>query len=98
MKYYAILNALSATGYITLVVLLLQWLETFLSNTPDTLVGGVGAISLFTFSGAVMAFLFFYQPIAKLIDHQPKQALLYFLTTLGAFGIFSGLIMIFVIW
>ncbi|MFM2339699.1 MAG: hypothetical protein RLZZ360_335 [Candidatus Parcubacteria bacterium] len=98
MKWHPFLNALAATLYITGLVSFLQWIETFKANTPDTLIDGVGAISLFTFSGSVMAFLIFYQPLVRLIDKDYRGGLNYFLATLGYFGLTTAIILTTVLW
>lgn len=86
MRWNPLLNALAAAAYIGLLVLFLHGMESLRHDTPDTLLDGMGAISLFVFSAAVMAFLFFYQPVLRLIEHKKAEALSYFLKTLGVFG------------
>jgi hypothetical protein len=87
MKWNPYLNALAAAAYIGLLVLFLHTIEALRHDTPDTWIDGIGFISLFVFSAAMMAFLFFYQPLVRLIDHKPSEALSYFLKTLGTFGV-----------
>ncbi|MEZ4200403.1 MAG: hypothetical protein R3B69_02305 [Candidatus Paceibacterota bacterium] len=85
MKWSPYLNALAASSYIFLVVIFIHFLESKQHDTPDTLIDGVGAISLFVFSAAVMAFLFFYQPVLLLLENRQSKAVSYFLKTLLAF-------------
>lgn len=89
MKWNPFLNALAAVAYIGAVVSFLHYLETLRHDTPDTLIDGMGFISLVVFSAAVMAFLFFYQPVLKLIENKRAEALSYFLKTLGLFGLIT---------
>lgn len=89
MKWNPFINALMASGYIGAVVLFLHFIESLRHDTPDTFVDGMAAISLFVFSAAVMAFLFFYQPALKLIENKKTEAVSYFLKTLGIFGVMT---------
>ena len=94
MKWNPFLNALAASLYIGLVVTFMHFIESIRHDTPDTLFDGMGVLSLLTFSAAVMAFLFFYQPIVKLIQDKQTEALSYFLKTLGFFGLITLLVLI----
>jgi hypothetical protein len=94
MMWHPFFNACAASLYITLVVLGLRWLESFRSNTPDTMADAIGALSLLTLSVAIMAFLFFYQPVVLIANKKPAEAMTYFLTTLGLFGIIIMTILI----
>jgi hypothetical protein len=98
MTWHPALHAFCATVYITGIISFLGWVETFKANTPDTLIDGVAFLSLFTFSAAVMACLFFYRPLALLINKEPKAALYYLVGTLAYFGATTGIIMTFVLW
>ncbi|KND49284.1 MAG: hypothetical protein AB203_02715 [Parcubacteria bacterium C7867-008] len=96
MKWSPFINAVAATIYIAAVALFMRFLESFRHDTPDTLLDGMGFISLFVFSAAVMAFLFFYQPLRKLIENKRAEALSYFLKTLGVFGAITFVVLILV--
>lgn len=87
LKWNPIINASVAILYIGAVALFMRFIESLRHDTPDTLIDGMGAMSLFVFSAAVMAFLFFYQPVCLLIEKRPRDATAYFLKTLGSFGI-----------
>jgi len=72
-----------------------------LKNKPDTFFAPVVFISLLTLSVAVMAFLFFYQPLLLFIEGKKKDAVNLFVKTVGIFAaitamflvlLFSGLI------
>ncbi len=60
---------------------------------PDTWIDGVGFMSLFVFSAAVMAFLFFYQPVSLLVDNKRAEAVSYFFKTIGIFGIVTAIVL-----
>jgi len=85
MKWNPFLNALAAFAYIGALVLFMHFIESLRHDTPDTWLDGIGVISLFVCSVAVMAFLFFYQPAARLIEGKKNEAISYFLKTLGTF-------------
>lgn len=89
MRWNPMFNAVGAVAYIGAVVLLMQFIQSVRHDTPDTPLDGMGALSLLVFSAAVMAFLFFYQPIVLLSENKKKEALSYFLKTLGAFGVIT---------
>lgn len=86
MKWNPFFNAAAAAVYIGAVVLFMRFIESLRHDTPDTLLDGMGMISLFVFSAATMSFLFFYQPVLKLLENKRAEAVAYFLKTLGIFG------------
>ncbi len=93
MKHSPFLNALTASVYIGLIVVFLHFIESIRHDTPDTVFDGLAFISLFTFSAAVMAFLFFYQPISLLIENKKEEAFTYFIKTIGIFGLITVVLM-----
>ncbi|MBP7741324.1 MAG: hypothetical protein KA104_01360 [Candidatus Pacebacteria bacterium] len=96
MKWNPLINAVLAVLYIGAVVLFMHYIESLRHDTPDTFLDGIGAISLFVFSAAVMAFLFFYQPTVRLIENKKSEAVSYFLKTLGIFGLVTLVILVLV--
>lgn len=87
MKWNPTLNALAAVTYIGVLVSFLRLIETYRHDTPDTMIDGIAAISLFSFSAAVMGFLLFYHPLAYLIEGKHSEAIAYFGKTIGIFGV-----------
>lgn len=81
-----IVNALSASGYIVIVVTIMTYLSQNLKNKPDTFFAPIALLSLLTLSAAVMAFLFFYQPLQLFIEGKKKDAVNLFVKTLGTFA------------
>ncbi|KKT62266.1 MAG: hypothetical protein UW88_C0001G0123 [Candidatus Collierbacteria bacterium GW2011_GWD2_45_10] len=72
-----------------------------LKNKPDTFFAPIVFLSLLTLSVAVMAFLFFYQPLMLFLEGKKKEAVNLFLKTVGIFAtitivalilLFTGLI------
>lgn len=95
------INAFSASGYILFIAVILNLISSTRGDTPDTFFAPVAFLSLLTLSAAVMAYLFFYQPLQLLIEGKKKEAANVFFKTIGIFGavtfiiwvlLFSGLI------
>lgn len=78
-------NAISATVYIGLVVLLLTFMQTVTSG-PDNFLAPIMMISLFTLSAAVMGYIFVYQPLRMYLEGEQEKAVKLFLQTVGIFG------------
>ncbi|MEO6536824.1 MAG: hypothetical protein ABIT47_03960 [Candidatus Paceibacterota bacterium] len=93
MRWNPFINAIMAVAYIGAVALFMHFITSLRHDTPDTLLDGMGIMSLFVFSGAVMAFLFFYQPVLKLIENKKAEAVSYFLKTLGIFGVITAAVL-----
>jgi hypothetical protein len=93
MKWNPFLNAILATAYIGGVVTFLQFIESVRHNTEDSVIDAMGLLSLFVFSAAVMAFLFFYQPLLILMEGKRKEAMSFFIKTLATFGAITVLIL-----
>lgn len=101
MSKNPIVNALSASAYIILVVTVMTFVTQPLKNKPDTFFAPITFLSVLTLSVAVMAFLFFYQPLQFFIEGKKKEAVSLFVKTVGIFAaitvvalilLFSGLI------
>jgi len=90
MSKNPILNALGASAYIGLVVILINFVSHTQRNKPDTAFAPVAFLSLLTLSATVMAYLFFYQPLQLFIDGKKKQAVNLFIKTIGAFAVFTA--------
>ena len=72
----------------------MQFIESIRHDTPDTVFDVMGVLSLLVFSAAVMAFLFFYQPILRLVEGKKVEAISYFLKTLGIFGLITAILLV----
>ena len=88
-----IINALSASAYIILVVSVMTFVTQPLKNKPDTFFAPITVLFVLTFSVAVMAFLFFYQPLLLLIDGKKKDAVTLFAKTVGIFAAITALVL-----
>lgn len=101
MSKNPIINALSASAYIIFIVTVMTFVTQPLKNKPDTFFAPIIFLSVFTLSVAVMACLFFYQPLQFFIEGKKKEAINLFIKTVGIFAaitavalilLFSGLI------
>lgn len=73
MSKNPIINALSASAYIFLVVTIMTFVTQPLKNKPDTFFDPITFLSVLTLSVAVMAFLFLYQPLLLFIEGKKKR-------------------------
>ena len=89
MSKNPIINALSASAYIVLGVTIMTFVSQTLRNKPDTFFAPVVFLSLLTLSVAVMAYLFFYQPLLFFIEGKKKAAIDLFVKTVGIFAVFT---------
>ena len=88
------LNALGASAYIILGVAVMTFVTQPLRNKPDTFFAPIVFLSLLTLSAAVMAFLFFYQPLMLFIEGNKKQSVNFFLKTVGTFAALTTVFLI----
>lgn len=95
MSKNPIINAISASAYIFLVVSVMTFVTKPLRNKPDTFFAPIVFLSILTLSVAVMAFLFFYQPVLLFIEGKKKEAVNLFVKTVGFFAAFTALALIF---
>jgi hypothetical protein len=86
MSKNPIINALSASAYIILIVTVMNFVSQTQKHKPDTILDPIILISLFTLSAAVMAYIFLYQPLQLFIEGKKKEAVNLFLRTVGIFG------------
>ena len=87
-------NALSASAYIFLVVTVMNFVTQPLRNKPDTFFAPITVLFVLTLSVAVMAFLFFYQPLQLFIEGKKKAALELFAKTVGYFAAFTSIVLV----
>ncbi len=92
MSKNPIINALGASVYIVIIVSVINFFSQ--THKGDTAGTPLLVLSLFTLSAAIMAYLFFYQPLLLLIDGQKKQAINLFIRTVGVFAFFTVVVLI----
>ncbi len=89
-----VINALCASAYIILVVSVMTFVTQPLRNKPDTFFAPVTVLFVLTLSVAVMAFLFFYQPLQLFIEGKKKAAVDLFVKTIGIFAVITTVVLI----
>jgi len=89
-----IINALSASAYIIFGVAIMTFVTQPLKNKPDTFLAPIVFLSLLTLSVAVMAILFFYQPLILFIEGKKKEAINLFVKTVGIFAAITTVVLI----
>ena len=94
MSKNPIINALSASAYIILVVGIMTVVTQPLRNKPDTFFAPITFLSVLTLSVAVMGFLFFYQPLQLFIERKQKEAVDLFAQTVGIFAALTAVTLI----
>lgn len=94
MSKNPIVNALSASAYIILVVSVMTFVTQPLKNKPDTFFAPITVLFVLTLSVSVMAFLFFYQPLQLFIEGKKKEAVNLFIKTVGIFAALTAVVLI----
>lgn len=94
MSKNPIINALSASAYIILVVSVMTFVTQPLKNKPDTFFAPITVLFVLTLSVAVMAFLFFYQPLLLFIEGKKKEAVNLFVKTIAIFAVITVVVLI----
>ncbi|MFZ2026404.1 MAG: hypothetical protein WAV30_03915 [Microgenomates group bacterium] len=93
MSKNPLINATSASAYIILVVSIMTFVTSPLRNKPDTFFAPITMLFVLTLSVAVMAYLFFYQPLLLLIDGKKKAAVDLFVKTVGIFAVITAIVL-----
>ena len=93
MSKHPIINGLSASLYIILVVLVMNSVAKKVPH-PNMYIVPIVFISLFTLSAAIMGYIFCYQPAQWYFEGKKKQAVTLFLQTVGVFGAMTVLTII----
>lgn len=94
MSKNPIINAFSASAYIILVVTIMTFVTKPLRNKPDTFFAPITVLFVLTLSVAVMAYLFFYQPLLLFIEGKKKEAINLFVKTVGIFGAITAVVLL----
>ena len=94
MSKNPVVNALSASGYIVFIVSAMTSIMQTQRNRPDTIAAPIIMLSVLTLSVAVMAYIFFYQPLQLFIEGKKKEAVNLFVRTVGVFGAITALVLL----
>ena len=89
-----LINALCASAYILLVVSIMTFVTSPLRNKPDTFGAPIAVLSVLTLSVAVMAYLFFYQPLLLFIEGKKKDAVNLFVKTTEIFAAITNIALV----
>lgn len=87
-------NALCAISYIITLVTSLLLGPRLLGGPEESIFYPMLGLSVFVLSCALMAYLFFYQPLLMLLDGKREQAVKLFLQTVGIFAVGTALLLI----
>jgi len=93
MSKNPIINALSASAYIILVVSVMTFVTQPLRNKPDTFFAPITFLFVLTLSVSVMAYLFFYQPLLLFIEGKKIEAVNLFVKTVGIFAVITAVVL-----
>jgi hypothetical protein len=93
MSKNPVLNALAATAYIFVLVVVMTFGSRMVPH-PNAIIMPAVMISLFTLSAAVMGYVFCYQPAQFYFDGKKKQAVQLFLQTVAAFACITALALV----
>lgn len=94
MSKNPLINALSASAYIIFIVTIMTFVTQPLKDKPDTFFAPITILFVLTLSVAVMAFLFFYQPLQFFIEGKKKEAVNLFVKTVGIFAVITTIVLI----
>lgn len=94
MSKNPLVNALCASAYIVLVVGVMTFVTQPLKQKPDTFFAPITMLFVLTLSVAVMAYVFFYQPLLLVIEGKKKEAVSLFTKTVGFFGIITTIVLV----
>lgn len=81
-------------AYIFLVVFVMNFVTQPLRDKPDTFFAPIPVLAVLTLSVAVMAFMFFYQPVLLFVEGKKKEAINLFAKTTAIFAVFTIIVLI----
>lgn len=88
-----LINAISASAYIVLVVSIINFISQTQGDKPDTIFAPILFLSLLTLSVTIMAAIFFYQPLQLFVSGKKKAALDLFIHTVAAFALMTTVVL-----
>ena len=94
MTKNSIYNALLAIAYIVSLVSTAILIPKVFGGPEESIIYPMLGLSVFVLSVALMAFLFFYQPVVMLLDGKRDEAVTLFLKTVGVFAFGTGLLLV----
>src|SRR3989344_2802874 len=85
------LYALTATLYIVIIVLVINFGGSILKDQEETIIIPMAMLSLFVLSAAVMGFLFLSEPLYLLMENRKQEAIVFFAKVVGIFACFVAI-------
>ena len=85
------LYALTATLYIVIIVLVINFGGSVLKDQEETIIIPMAMLSLFVLSAAVMGFLFLSEPLYLLMENRKQEAIVFFAKVVGIFACFVAI-------
>ncbi len=82
-----VINSLLATGYISLVAFVMDYVSRQPHKGPESFLAPVAFISMFTLSAAMMGLIFGYQPFKLYFDGKKKEAISLLFKTILTFAV-----------
>src|SRR3989344_8478518 len=90
-----IYNALFAISYIVVLVTTVFNASNYLEGVvEETIFLPMAFLAIFVLSAALMAYLFFYQPVVWFLDGHREEGVTLFLKTMGAFAVATALVVV----
>lgn len=87
-------NALFALAYIVIFVTSLILGPRYLGGPEESVFYPMLGLAFLTLSAAVMAYLFFYQPVLLLLDGKRQEGVRLFLRTVGCFAAGTAILLV----
>lgn len=87
-----IINALSAVLYICTVASIMFFGSSLAVPIEETVLVPIAMLCLFSLSVAVMAFVFFYQPVLMYMEGEKARGVNLALQTVGAFAVITAIL------
>lgn len=82
-------SAIIAAGYISFIVSGISWITSLPHSPQDNIFIPMGMLAMLVLSVAIMAFLFFYEPMLLFIDGKRKEAVKQFAGTVIIFAVLA---------
>ena len=86
MSQNPFVNALFASGYISILATLVFNSPKFITDNELGMMAPILFLSIFVFSASLMGYFFVYQPVRFLIEGRQAEATKFFLTTVFSFA------------
>lgn len=86
-------NALFAITYIVVLVFGAIMAPRVFGGPEESLLYPMIGLAVFVLSAAMMAYLFFYQPVLMILDGRREEAVKFFFKTVGVFAVATAILL-----